>query len=213
MPGWKLLIIAADPMRIQTKEDMPIEPLLPTLELVDGRLRLRPWQAQDAQDLFDAARSSVTSVGRWLPWCHAGYDLDAARAWIGHCQDGWSRGEHFAFPVFDLRTGELLGSAGLNQRNRQHRSANLGYWVRQSRQGQGVAACAARLVARFGFEQLGLVRIEIVAMPDNHASRRTAEKIGARFEAIARQRLWADGQAHDAAVYGLTAADLAQPAQ
>jgi len=200
-------------MRIQTKEDMPIEPLLPTLELVDGRLRLRPWQAQDAQDLFDAARSSVTRVGRWLPWCHAGYDLDAARAWIGHCQDGWSRGEHFAFPVFDLRTGELLGSAGLNQRNRQHRSANLGYWVRQSRQGQGVAACAARLVARFGFEQLGLVRIEIVAMPDNHASRRTAEKIGARFEAIARQRLWADGQAHDAAVYGLTAADLAQPAQ
>lgn len=200
-------------MRIQTKEDMPIEPLLPTLELVDGRLRLRPWQAQDAQDLFDAARSSVTSVGCWLPWCHAGYDLDAARAWIGHCQDGWSRGEHFAFPVFDLRTGELLGSAGLNQRNRQHRSANLGYWVRQSRQGQGVAACAAGLVARFGFEQLGLVRIEIVAMPDNHASRRTAEKIGARFEAIARQRLWADGQAHDAAVYGLIAADLAQPAQ
>jgi RimJ/RimL family protein N-acetyltransferase len=53
-----------------------------------------------------------------------------------------------------------------------------------------------------------LIRIEIVVMPDNHASPRTAEKTGARFEAIARQRLWANGQTHDAAVYGLTPADL-----
>ncbi|WP_189440181.1 GNAT family N-acetyltransferase [Rhodanobacter panaciterrae] len=187
---------------------MPIEPVLPTWELVEEPLRLRPWQAQDAEDLFDAARSSVASVGRWLPWCHAGYERADAHAWISHCQDGWSRGEHFAFPIFDLHTGELLGGAGLNQRNRQHRSANLGYWVRQSRHGEGIAAHAAALVARFGFEQLGLIRIEIVVMPDNHASRRTAEKTGARFEAIARQRLWANGLAHDAAVYGLTQADL-----
>ncbi|MEO8998604.1 MAG: GNAT family protein [Rhodanobacter sp.] len=192
---------------------MPIEPILPTVELVEEPLRLRPWQAQDAEDLFDAARSSVAGVGRWLPWCHAGYDLAEARAWISHCQYGWSRGEHFAFPIFDLRTGELLGGAGLNQRNRQHRSANLGYWVRQSHHGEGIAARAATLVARFGFEQLGLIRIEIIVMPDNHASRRTAEKTGAHFEAIARHRLWANGQAHDAAVYGLTAADLLQPAQ
>jgi RimJ/RimL family protein N-acetyltransferase len=49
-------------------------------------------------------------------------------------------------------------------------------------------------------------------MPDNHASRRTAEKTGAHFEAIARQRLWANGMPHDAAVYGLTPADLLQSA-
>jgi len=189
---------------------MSTEPALPAFELVEEPLRLHPWQAQDAEDLFDAVRSSVASVGRWLPWCHAGYELADAHAWISHCQDGWSRGEHFAFPIFDLHTGELLGGAGLNQRNRQHRSANLGYWVRQSRHGEGIAARAAALVARFGFEQLGLIRIEIVVMPDNHPSRRTAEKTGARFEAIARQRLWANEQAHDAAVYGLTLADLRQ---
>lgn len=192
---------------------MSIEPISPAWVLVDEPLRLRPWQPRDAEDLLDAARSSVASVGRWLPWCHAGYDLDDARTWISHCQDGWSRGEHFAFPIFDLRTGEMIGGCGLNQLNHQHRSANLGYWVRQSRQGKGIAARAAALVARFGFEQLGLIRIEIVVMPDNRASLRTAEKTGARFEAVARHRLWANGQAHDAAVYGLTPADLPQPAQ
>lgn len=188
------------------------EILADTLKLTSDRLCLRPWQACDAQALFDAARESTGSVGRWLPWCHAGYRAEDAVAWIAHCQSGWRASEHFAFPIFDADTGDLLGGIGLNQCNRLHRSANLGYWIRQSRQRQGIAVAAATLVTRFGFEQLGLIRIEIVALPDNHPSRRTAEKIGARFEAIARQRLWANGQAHDAAVYGLISSDLPQPA-
>lgn len=190
---------------------VPTHPTVPDVELVEEPLKLRPWQARDAGALCDAAHSSVDKVGRWLPWCHAGYGLDDANAWIGQCREGWARGDHFAFAIFDLRTGELSGGAGLSHRDGLHRNANLGYWIRQAHQGKGLAARAARLVARFGFEQLGLARIEIVVMPDNHASRRTAEKAGARFEAIARQRLWKNGRAHDAAVFGLIPPDLVQP--
>ncbi|HEV7121826.1 MAG TPA: GNAT family protein [Rhodanobacter sp.] len=179
-----------------------------TLELTDGRLRLRPWQNHDATALLDAVRESIEGVGRWLPWCHAGYAADDAMAWIAHCQARWRSGDHFAFGIFDAASGEVLGGVGLGQRNRLHRSANLGYWVRQLRHRQGIAASAAGLVAQFGFARLQLVRIEIIALPDNRASRRTAEKLGARFEAIARQRLWARGQPHDAAVYALIAQDL-----
>ena len=52
---------------------MPTEPALPTIELVEESLRLRPWRVGDTAELFDAVRSSVHTVGRWLPWCHAGY--------------------------------------------------------------------------------------------------------------------------------------------
>ena len=185
-----------------------IAALPPTLELGDGRLRLRPWQDDDADSLFEAARESVASVGRWLPWCHADYQRHEAVAWIARCREGWHAGEHVALPIFDAAGAELLGAVGLNQFNRAHRSANLGYWVRQSRHGQGIAAAASRLVTRFGFAQLGLARIEIVVLPDNRASRRTAKKLGAQFEAIARHRLWVDGQPRDAAVYALIPADL-----
>lgn len=191
---------------------MPTESIDPAVELADGPLRVRPWQPQDAGALLDAVRTSLDSVGRWLPWCHAGYGMAEAQAWIAHCRESWEAGEQFAFGLFDAATGEVQGGVGLNQRNRLHRSANLGYWVRQSRQGRGLAARAALAVARFGFGRLGLVRIEIVAHPDNRASRRTAEKLGARFECIARQRLWARGAATDAAVYALVPSDLAQPA-
>ena len=182
------------------------------LELTDGRLLLRRWQETDAEPLFDAARESVASVARWLPWCHANYQLLEAVAWIAHCRAHWQAADHLALPIFDALTGELLGAVGLNQFITAHHSANLGDWVRQSRQRQGIAAAAVRLVARFGFEQLGLARIEIVALPDNLASRRTAEKLGAQFETIARHRLCVDGQPCDAAVYALIPADLSQAA-
>jgi RimJ/RimL family protein N-acetyltransferase len=178
------------------------------IELRDARLRLRPWQEDDAAPLVDAVRESVASVGRWLAWCHAGYGHDQATAWIGHCREGWHAGHHFAFAMRDGRDGSLLGGVGLSQLEPMHRRANLGYWVRTGCQRQGLATAAAQLVARFGFERLGLIRIEVVALPDNAPSRATALRIGARFEAIARHRLLVEGQPRDAAVYGLLPSDL-----
>ena len=180
-----------------------------TIELRDARLRLSPWTEEDAGLLVDAVQESVESVGRWLPWCRADYGRDAAHAWIAHCRTGWQAGTQFAFAVRNAGDGSLVGGVGLNQLEPVHRRANLGYWVRQNHQRQGLATAAARLVARFGFQRLGLIRIEFVALPENTASRATALSIGARFESVARHRLLVDGQPRDAAVYGLLPADAA----
>jgi RimJ/RimL family protein N-acetyltransferase len=184
------------------------ESVLDTVELAGAGLRLRSYAAEDAASLYAAVRESIDVVGRWLPWCHAGYSMDDAATWISHCAEGWRTGEHFAFAIFDSRSHEFVGAAGLNQRNRHHNFMNLGYWVRASRQRRGVAVRASALVAAFGFRQVGLTRIEILAEVDNLASRRVAEVMGATFEAIARNRLQARGKTSDAAVYSLTPSDF-----
>lgn len=190
---------------------MPAESVDPMLELVDGELLLRPWRLSDAAGLLEAVQASLPNLGHWLDWCRAGYGEVEARTWVQECRQGWIEQRHFAFAVCDRNSGELLGSVGLNQFNSQHRIANLGYWVRQSQQGRGIGSRSATAVARFGFERLGLTRIEIVVLPGNHASRRTAEKTGARLEGLARHRLWARNQPTDALVYALIPDDLAQP--
>lgn len=190
---------------------MPTAKLLPaTLELTDGRYRLRPWADADAEPLWTAAHESRDSVGKWLPWCHAGYARSDAVAWINHCQAGWRSGGHFAFAIFDAVEGTLLGGVGLNQRDAEHHRANLGYWVRQSHQQQGIAVAASGMVARFGFDRLGLIRLEIIVMPENQPSRRVAEKLGAQHEGRLRQRLWLKGEPHDAEAYALIPQDLQQ---
>jgi ribosomal-protein-serine acetyltransferase len=176
--------------------------LIPPVELSCERVLLRPYRAEDATLVFAAARVSVDTVGRWMPWCHAGYTEAESIAWIEKAQAMWQSAEAYEFGMFDS-ANEYIGGAGINQFNRLHNLANLGYWVRQSRQRCGLATAAVQILARFGFETLGLTRIEIVAAIENGPSRRVAEKAGAQFECIARNRLIIAGVPHAAAIHSL----------
>jgi RimJ/RimL family protein N-acetyltransferase len=64
------------------------------------------------------------------------------------------------------------------------------------------------MAARFAFETVGVSRLEIVAADDNVASRKTAERIGGKFEGILRNRLVVNGTSVDAAMYSIVPDDL-----
>jgi RimJ/RimL family protein N-acetyltransferase len=142
-----------------------------------------------------------------MPWCHAGYSAAEATAWFAACRGALQAQSAYDVGIFDAGE-EVLGGVGINQLNRTHAIGNVGYWVRESRQRRGVATCAVRLMSRYGFDVLGLSRLEIVAAVDNPASRAVAQKAGAVFECIARNRLLVAGRPIRAAVYSLTPADM-----
>jgi len=178
-------------------------------EFTVDELLARPYRASDAPALADAVRESFASLSRWLDWCHAGYGLDDARQWIDFCARGWASGEQYAFAVFDEAGSRFLGAVGISQRERRYNFAGIGYWIRESACGRAIASRVARHVAAFGFERVGLGRIEILAAVDNAASRRTAERVGARFEGVQRNRLRNGERIFDAATYALIPSDLA----
>jgi ribosomal-protein-serine acetyltransferase len=181
-------------------------------ELSNDEIRIRRYRADDIPALFEAARESADELfTRWMPWCHANYAVEESSAFVLSREDAWSKGEEYDFAIFDLETEAFLGSVGLNQFNRVHNLANLGYWIRRSASGCGVAAAATRLAARFGFEDLGLHRVEIVIAVENERSQRVAEKAGARREGILRRRLLIADRLHDAVIYSLLSDDLASP--
>ena len=120
----------------------------------------------------------------------------------------WDKDEFYMFNIVDASTNEVLGFVLLNHINRTHQIANLGYTVRTSRVGQGIASKAARLAAQYGFETLGLQRVEIVVRPENIASLKVAEKAGAVREALLRNRLRHHGSPCDAFMHSLIPEDL-----
>ncbi|NIV38466.1 MAG: N-acetyltransferase, partial [Anaerolineae bacterium] len=63
-------------------------------------------------------------------------------------------------------------------------------------------------VAQFGFQQVGLRRVEIVVAVENWASRRVAQNAGAHFEGILRNRVRLAGDNVDAAMHSLIPEDL-----
>jgi RimJ/RimL family protein N-acetyltransferase len=187
--------------------------ILSSTALTDGELTLRPLERDDRDPMYAAVMESRVEVSRWLPWCHPGYNIAETEAFIESCITAWAQQAHFPFAIFDARSQQYLGGIGVNHIDRQNRQGSVGYWVRTSATGRGVAPRAVRLVARFAFDTLQLSRLEIFARTENARSRRVAEKAGAQFEAIARNRVVQHGQAYDAALYSLIPSDLAPQPQ
>ena len=179
------------------------------MTLVAGDILVRPLALTDEQSLFAAVRESIPEVSPWLGWCHENYSIEETRAFLRSRDDKSQGDEWYSFGVFDRNDGgRFLGGVGLNFINRVHQFGNLGYWVRTSAAGKGVASRASRLVAGFGFEELGLHRIEILAAVSNIASQRVAEKIGAAREGVLRKRLLIRGEPQDAVMFSLVPEDL-----
>ena len=166
-------------------------------------LCLRPFNTRDVAAFVEAVRESHLTAGRWMSWCHGAYSRAEAKTWVALAGKNLQDGSAYELGIFTLDGKTLLGGVGLNQFNREHNFCNLGYWVRESRQGQGVATRAARALAEFGFRELKLARIEIVVVQGNVPSQRVALKVGATFECVARNRLVVADRSYAAAVYSL----------
>ncbi len=174
----------------------------------DDRIRLRPFQSQDTGPIYQAARESLDDLIPWMTWAHSGYQQHEMENYIRLAQKGWESGSVYAFVITDLRDETMLGTVSLNHIHPVFHFCNLGYWIRSSHRGQGLAGRAARLAARFGFEHLGLVRAEVVIAVGNRASQRVAEKMGATREGILRNRILIREDVQDAVMYSFIPADF-----
>lgn len=81
------------------------------------------------------------------------------------------------------------------------RGGHIGYWIDQEFANRGYTTRAIEILTRFGFDQLGLHRIEINIRPENAPSRRVAEKAGYLLEGTRARYLHIDGQWRDHVSY------------
>lgn len=136
-----------------------------------------------------------------MPWCVPEYSVAHARQWIDAQVAGHDAGTTAEFVI--LSDGVISGACGLNQFDVANRRANLGYWVRTSACGRGIATEAVRLVADWASANTGFVRLEIVVSVRNTGSLRVAEKSGAVREGDLRRRLLLPDGFHDAVLFSI----------
>lgn len=168
-------------------------------KLVTARLVLEPTQPAHAEGLFRATDASVDELAPWLMWAIAPSRSSTA-AFTRFVAQNWEAGRGWAFTIFF--EGEVAGHVEL-RRLRKQDHGELGYWMRSDLSGRGLMTEAAAAVVDFGFEEIGLRRIELRAGVRNAASRRVAEKLGfTRGEVIERGSRGARGD-YDVYLYWL----------
>lgn len=165
-------------------------------------LNIRVYQLDDAERMHEAAVESARDMFPWMPWCHEHYSLDEARKWVETQVELTKKKASFEFVALD-ENNRFLAGCGLNNINRENRFANIGYGVRSSAAGRGIAPAVVRFVADFAFRETTLNRLEIVCAVDNVRSRSVAEKAGAQFEGVLRNRIMLASGPSDAAMQSL----------
>lgn len=171
-------------------------------------ISIRHYKAEDVEPFYEAVLETVDDAFQWLPWCHPGYTREEAQGWIAMQMELWNAGIEYNFLIVDDDSGKLLGGVGINAIHPLHRFGFLGYWVRSSCMGKGIATIAARQAAVYAFRNLPIHRIEILMALGNKASKRVAEKTGAVYEGIAREKLFLHDAFVDAHVFSLLPGDI-----
>jgi RimJ/RimL family protein N-acetyltransferase len=179
-------------------------------QIIDGHgVRLRPWQAADADDVAAACADPVTQ--RFLQHLPAPYTRRDAVWWVtAGAPAAWAAGGA-AYAVVDPATDRLLGGVGASRGSAERRQAEIGYWVAPWARGRGVATAAASALSAWLFAA-GTARVELLTAWENIASQRVAQSAGFRREGVRRGALAErDGRRYDALAWSRLADDPPGP--
>ena len=138
------------------------------------RLILRPWQEQDAEDLYTyASNPEVGPPAGWPP--HT--SVDNSREII---KNVLSKPETYAVC---LKDGTPIGSIGLHLNGSTDMTdrddeCELGYWIGKPYWGQGLIPEASRALMRYAFEELGMRAVWCGYYDGNEKSRKVQTKLG-----------------------------------
>lgn len=171
---------------------------LPTIET--ERLRLRWLAPADVPALF-AIFGDAEVCRYWssppLP------DTAAAEALLREIEASFTARSLFQWGIAERDSDAVIGTCTLASLSAEHRRAEVGFALARSAWGRGYLAEALPALLAFGFDTLGLHRIEADVDPRNARSIRVLERVGFQREGFMRERYHLAGEIQDAVMYGL----------
>ena len=168
---------------------------------VDDEVFLRLHQERHAEQMFRLSDENRAHLEPWMPWIQATKSADDSRAYIRDVLRKFAEGREYPFAI--LEHGEPVGSMGISLAE-DAKEGEIGYWIAKRAEGRGITTRATRAVIRFGFEELELNRIVILAAVDNRRSRAVPERLGFTQEGTYRRRDEIPGrEPRDQVIYSL----------
>lgn len=171
---------------------------LPDLETT--RLTLRKIALDDAADVFVySADKEVTRFLRWGP--HR--SPDETQRYIAEVLRHYTEGSDGPWGIEYKPTRKVIGSVHLMAVSAQHHRVEIGFVLSRLYWNRGLMSEALETVLEYGFESIGLNRIEGFCPVDNRAGMRVMEKVGMKQEGILREYLFQKDSYGDFALWSM----------
>ncbi len=180
--------------------------------ILDSDLYLELATPLIAQLLFDTVDRNREFLGRWLNWVPKTLSSQDSKVFLEKNVMRFDEDKSGAFAIY--YKGQFAGLVDLHKIDTSNNKSSIGYWLDQDCYGKGIMTKSVQVLLKYAFEELNINRIEIQAAVENTKSQAVAERLGFKFEGIARAGNWMGGEVYyDMKIYSLLKSEWSKSSQ
>ena len=173
---------------------------------VDQNLFVELIKPSHAALIFGMVDHNRAHLRPWLPFVDRMQDVTFAENFVKGTISRNQSGNEYAFIIF---FDELpVGRIGLYKIDHLNKCGEIGYWLITTAQSKGIIQKTTKALINYGFDHLGLHRLEIRCATENYKSQAIPEKLGFTREGIIRDGEWLGNRFTDLVQYSLLKKDL-----
>ncbi len=155
---------------------------------IDDHLTIHLARPELAVAIFEAIDSQRDYLRKWLPWVDLTQKVEDTEKFIGESMQHNTNGTRLT--TFILAGKRLAGSVGVVNFNKENNSCEIGYWLHQTLQGQGIMTKSCHRFIDHLFNTKNLNRIEMKVATSNTKSQAVPLRLGFTKEGKLRQGLY-----------------------
>jgi ribosomal-protein-serine acetyltransferase len=169
---------------------------------IDEEICLEEINHSHAQAIFRIVNKNREYLRKWLTFVDSTCSLEDTLEYINKIKatSHKSTGEEVFAVLFHKR---LVGLVGLKKVDWTNRIGEIGYWLDEQYQGNGIMTRSCRKMILHAFEECGFNRLEIKCGVGNLRSIHIPQRLGFSFEGIERDGELVNGSFIDMQVYSM----------
>lgn len=162
----------------------------PFPEIKTERLLLRQFTEHDLQQVYEGL-----SKPEIVKYYGVSYQtLEETKAQMSFFSELEKQGTGIWWAICSADNQTFFGAGGLNNLQKEHKKAEIGFWLLQRYWRQGIMTEALPLITQYGFEHLGLHRIEGFVESENENCKKAMRKLQFNHEGTMRDCEIKNGQ-------------------
>jgi ribosomal-protein-serine acetyltransferase len=152
---------------------------------IDENVVLKQLEISDAKDVFQTIDSQKDYLGRWLPFVEYTKQLSDSEKYIDSVVN--APGDKFEYVFTIKKCDEFVGLIGFKDTDKQNKKTEIGYWLSEKYQKQGIMTKSVEKLCDLAFNHLNINRIQIKCAVGNSSSINIPKRLGFQMEGIERQ--------------------------
>ncbi|MFC5700376.1 GNAT family N-acetyltransferase [Cohnella faecalis] len=169
------------------------------------RLILRRLQPADANEYFHFASDPLIATHTMWSFHET---VEDTKAYLDKLENKYEQKTAYHWAIHNKQNRLVVGRTGFIRFDHTHDSTEIGFVVSREYWKQGIMTEATRAIIEYGFEELGVNRIESRCNEDNIGSERVMQKLDMNFEGILREQLKIKGEYVNQKMYAILKRDF-----